>query len=184
MPILDHLHRDYEFFRQRQKAGDEVWFYTCCGPTGSYANRFIEQPLIKPRLLHWINFRYGVTGYLHWGFNCWEPGHTAFDETMFRWPGGDQWIVYPKDGKLLSSIRLEAMRDGIGDYELLSMLAERDPAAAQKLAAETILDFNRYDTDVARFRARRLQLLQTLAKDEVFRFHDSSSGRGGKEKRE
>ena len=87
VPILDHLHRDYDFLRQRQEAGDEVWFYTCCGPTGSYANRFIEQPLIKPRLLHWINFRYGVTGYLHWGFNCWEPGHSPFDETTFRWPG-------------------------------------------------------------------------------------------------
>ena len=84
-----------------------------------------------------------------------------------RWTGGAasqpfsvrvqdiQWIVYPRDGKLLSSIRLEAMRDGIGDYELLSMLAERNAAAAQKLAAETILDFNRYDTDVARFRAWR-----------------------------
>lgn len=166
VPILDHLHRDYDFLRQRQQAGDEVWFYTCCEPTGSYANRFIEQPLIKPRLLHWINFCYGVTGYLHWGFNCWEPGHSPFDETMFRWPGGDQWIVYPRDGKLLSSIRLEAMRDGIGDYELLSMLAERNPAAAQKLAAETILDFNRYDTDVAHFRARRLQLLRGLAKPE------------------
>jgi len=57
------------------------------------------------------------------------------------------------------------MRDGIGDHELLSMLASRDPTAAQKLAAETtILDFDRYDTDIARFRARRLQLLQALAR--------------------
>ena len=162
VPILDHLHHDYDFMRERQKAGDEVWTYTCCGPGGSYANRFIEQQLIKPRLLHWINFRYGVTGYMHWGFNYWNVGTSPFDETTFTWPGGDQWIVYPKSGKLLSSIRLEAMRDGIGDYELLSMLAARDPALAQKLAAETILDFNRYDLDIAHFRARRLQLLERL----------------------
>jgi hypothetical protein len=44
------------------------------------------------------------------------------------------------------------------------MLAERDPAAAQKLAAETIVNFDRYDTDIARFRARRLRLLEALAK--------------------
>ena len=56
------------------------------------------------------------------------------------------------------------MRDGIGDNELLSMLAERDPAAAQKLAAEMILDFDRYDTDIARFRARRVQLFELLSK--------------------
>jgi hypothetical protein len=163
VPILDHFHRDYDFFRDRQKAGDEVWFYTCCGPTGDYANRFIELPLIKTRLLHWINFRYGAAGYLHWGFNHWNAS-SPFGETTFQWPGGDEWIVYPKDGKLLSSIRLEAMRDGIGDNELLSMLAERDPAAAQKLAAETIVNFDRYDTDIARFRARRLRLLEALAK--------------------
>jgi hypothetical protein len=77
-------------------------------------------------------------------------------------PAGTDWIVYPKDGKLLSSMRMEAMRDGIGDHELLSMLAQRDPALARKLAAETILNFDRYDTDIARFRARRLQLLEAL----------------------
>ena len=162
VPILDHFHRDYDFFRDRQKAGDEVWFYTCCEPTGNYANRFIELPLIKTRLLHWINFRYGATGYLHWGFNYWNAS-SPFEETAFQWPGGDQWIVYPKDGKLLSSIRLEAMRDGIGDNELLSMLAERNRDAAQKLAAEMIVDFDRYDTDIARFRARRLRLLEAVS---------------------
>ena len=73
--------------------------------------------------------------------------------------------MYPKEGKLLSSIRLEAMRDGICDHELLSMLAERGAASAAKaqaLAAESVEDFNRYDTDIARFRARRLKLLQAL----------------------
>jgi hypothetical protein len=163
VPILDHFHQGADFFRERQQAGDEVWFYTCCGPTGNYANRFIEQLLIKPRLLQWINFRYGATGYLHWGFNYWNPTTSPFDETTFRWPAGDQWIVYPKNGKLLSSIRLETMRDGISDNELLCELAERDPATAQKLAAETILDFDRYDTDIHHFRDRRLQLLEALA---------------------
>jgi hypothetical protein len=163
VPMLDHFHRGYDFFRQRQKAGEEVWFYTCCEPTGNYASRFIELPLIKTRLLHWINFRYGAAGYLHWGFNYWSSS-SPFEETATEWPAGDAWIVYPKGGKLLSSIRLEAMRDGIGDHELLSMLADRDPAAARKLAVETIIDFDRYDTDIARFRARRLRLLEALAK--------------------
>lgn len=162
VPILHHLHRDADFFRQRQRAGDEVWFYTCCGPTGEYANRFIELPLIKTRLLHWINFRSGTTGYLHWGFNYWHPSVSPFEETRFRWPGGDQWIVYPKGGRLLSSIRLEAMRDGIADHELLSMLAERRPALAEKLAAEAVPELNRYDTDVQRFRTRRQLLLEAL----------------------
>jgi hypothetical protein len=164
VPILDHFHHDYEFFRERKKAGDEIWTYTCCGPTGNYANRCIELPLIKTRLLHWINFRYGATGYLHWGFNYWNNDSSPFEETRFTWPGGDQWIAYPKDGKLLSSIRLEAMRDGIGDHELLSMLAECDPDAAQRIASKMVLDFDRYDTDVQQFRACRRELLEALSK--------------------
>ncbi len=36
--------------------------------------------------------------------------------------GGDAWIVYPSDQKVLSSLRLEAMQDGIADFELLRML--------------------------------------------------------------
>jgi hypothetical protein len=163
VPILDQLQRDYPFFSQRQKAGDEVWFYTCCVPMERYANRFTTQPLLKPRLLHWINFRYGVTGYLYACNTNWQPGVSPWDQsTNAAMPAGTDWIVYPKDGKLLSSMRMEAMRDGIGDHELLSMLAQRDPALARKLAAETILNFDRYDTDIARFRARRLQLLEAL----------------------
>ena len=161
VPILDHFHRDYAFFRERQKAGDEVWIYTCCGPTGNYANRFIELPLLKTRLLHWINFRYGASGYLHWGFNCWNAS-SPFEETAFQWPGGDQWIAYPKDGRLLSSIRLEAMRDGIGDNELLSMLAETNPDAAQKLAAGNDRRFRSLRHRRRPVPRRRLRLLEAL----------------------
>ncbi len=50
VPVLDQLDKEYDFYKKRQKAGDEVWFYTCLGPQGNYANRFIEQPLIMPRL--------------------------------------------------------------------------------------------------------------------------------------
>jgi hypothetical protein len=56
------------------------------------------------------------------------------------------------------------MRDGIADYELLCQLAERDTDAAQRLAARHILAFDRYDTDVASFRATRRELLELLSR--------------------
>jgi len=62
-------------------------------------------------------------------------------------PAGDSWLVYPKDGKLIDSIRYEAMRDGIADYELLSMLSARNPKAAMALAEKLILAFDRYVID-------------------------------------
>jgi len=138
-------------------------------PQGEYANRFIEQPLIKTRLLHWINFRYGITGYLHWGYNHWTADSPFTHTTRPHGgppylPAGDPWIVYPGADGPLDSIRFEAMRDGIVDHELLSMFAEKDAPAAQALAGRFIIAFDQYQTDVAQFRAARRELLDTLAK--------------------
>lgn len=167
VPMLNYLHQDFAHYQERQKAGEEVWYYTCVLPQGEYANRFIEHPLIKTRLLHWLNYRYGLTGYLHWGYNWWMT-KDAFRELIFvqeggmLLPAGDSWLVYPGNGKPLDSIRFEAMRDGIGDHELLSMLGERDRPAAQALAERFVLAFDRYNTDIRAFRAARLELLQRL----------------------
>ncbi|MDR3232658.1 MAG: DUF4091 domain-containing protein [Planctomycetaceae bacterium] len=38
------------------------------------------------------------------------------------------FIVYPAENKVYSSIRFAAMRDGIADYELLKLLAAKNPA--------------------------------------------------------
>jgi len=168
VPQLNYLHRDYEHYRQRQAAGEEVWFYTCVFPQGEYANRFIEQPLFKTRVLHWINFRYGVTGYLHWGYNHWTR-ESPFKKTTRPHggppylPAGDAWIVYPGRDGPLDSIRHEAMRDGIADYELLSILAEHDPEAAGRLVSKHVLDFDRYDCDVEAFRSTRRELLTLVS---------------------
>lgn len=168
VPQLNFLHDDFAHYTTRRRAGDEVWFYTCVFPQGEYANRFIEQPLIKTRLLHWINFRYGVTGYLHWGYNHWTENSPFTHTTRPHGgppylPAGDPWIVYPgKDGPL-DSIRFEAMRDGIADHELLSLLAQRDPEAAQQIAGRHVLAFDRYNTDVVAFRAARRELIERLS---------------------
>ena len=169
VPQLNFLHDDFEHYQQRQQAGEEVWFYTCVFPQGEYANRFIEQPLLKTRLLHWINFRYGMSGYLHWGYNFWRDDPfrklaIGVEGGALLLPAGDSWLVYPgKDGPL-DSIRFEAMRDGIVDHELLSRLAERAPAAAKRLVEKHVLDFNQYNTELTSFRASRRELLELLSK--------------------
>jgi hypothetical protein len=168
VPQLDYMHIDYDFYKERAEQGDEIWFYTCLNPKGEYANRFIELPLIKTRILHWINYRYDIPGYLHWGFNFWRGGD-PFDETTSIQlesgtilPGGDAWICYPGDGKILSSIRLEAMRDGIVDYELLCMLGEKSPEKAAELARQVVYRFDYYDINVKSFRDKRKKILEML----------------------
>jgi len=169
VPQLNFYDQSYDFYRQRQEAGEEVWTYTCLGPTGTYPNRLIDYSLLKVRLLHWLNFRFGATGYLHWGWNQWsvkdpfadvEPAHGG---GRFL-PPGDAWIVYPSaEHVLLSSIRFEAMRDGIEDYELLRLLAATSPRKAQALAERMVPKMSRPEKDVARFRRARRELLAALS---------------------
>lgn len=171
VPQLNFYKEGYDFYRERQKQGDETWFYTCLAPQGDFANRFLEQPLIKTRLIHWLNFKYGATGYLHWGFNQWFTGNDPYKETTRMneeggntLPGGDSWIVYPNNGKLYGSIRLEAMRDGIADYTLLKMLEKKNPELARELCRLVVFHWTLYDTESDHFRNIRHQILEELSK--------------------
>lgn len=171
VPQLNYLQTDFSHYQERQRAGEEVWFYTCVYPQGEYANRFIELPLMKTRLLHWINFKYGITGYLHWGYNQWTKDSPFTHTTRPHGgppylPAGDPWIVYPGKEGPLDSIRFEAMRDGIDDHELLSQLAEHDADAAKRIVEKHIVDFDKYKTDVRTFRKSRRELLQKLSQIE------------------
>ena len=170
VPQLDFYDSAYSFYKERQQAGDEIWFYTCLAPQGDYANRYIEIPLIKTRILHWINFRFGATGYLHWGWDFWsnnslEETSGIIPEAGNIMPGGDAFITYPGNGEILSSIRLEAMRDGIVDYELLKMLNEKKPAIAKEVCRQVVYDFAKYDVDIKSFRAKRRFILEQLSRD-------------------
>ena len=186
MEALD-VHGDYAFFeehcdvwvpqlgrfgdslprlRERLEAGREVWFYTCLFPNGRYPNRFVDYPLIKTRVLPWINHRWGFTGFLHWGWNHWRGGD-PFRELepphgSSRLPPGDAWIVYPGERGVLDSIRHEAFRDGIEDFELLGLLAASDPERARAIAGRVVRSFTDFERDPATFRAARAELLEAL----------------------
>ena len=162
MPLIDH----------RLQSGRAVWFYTCLYPQKRYLNRLIDFPLIKVRLLQWLDFRYGFTGFLHWGGNYWTPQplldtQPVIDKNTELLPPGDAFIVYPDREHLTvrSSIRFEAMRAGIEDYEMLRALKGRDPAAAEQIAASAVSSFTDYVRDVATFRKIEQRLLEALARN-------------------
>ncbi|MDQ0105776.1 hypothetical protein J2T02_000869 [Chitinophaga terrae (ex Kim and Jung 2007)] len=169
VPQLDDFGKNYNLYSKKIAAGKEVWFYTCWKPQGEYANRFIEQQALKTRYLHLINFKYNLKGYLHWAYNQWTNNPygeaskvlSSNSETL---PGGDSWIVYPKKGGFLASIRLEAMRDGIVDYELLKMLSAKNPQLSNTIVNRLVKDFDSYEMDIPTFRKNRVQLLAALSK--------------------
>ena len=78
-------------------------------------------PVIQSRTMHWFNYKYDATGYLHWGWNQWtEDPYNEVGRHL-----GDGWHVYPVKDGVLNSLRWEQMRNGIQDYEYFWMLEKR-----------------------------------------------------------
>jgi hypothetical protein len=129
VPKNDYYSRNMEELEKHRKLGDRIWIYTCCIPGGFYANRLLDMPLLRTRMIHWGNYKYNIEGFLHWGLNHWRGNQNPFEETCPSngptnfLPAGDTNIVYPgDDGDVWISMRLEQMRAGAEEYELLKQL--------------------------------------------------------------
>ena len=171
VPQLGRFDDQMDLLRRRIDSGHEVWFYTCLVPNGRYLNRLLDYPLLKVRLLHWVNFRHNLVGFLHWGGNYWTPEPMKDTQPVINanttlLPAGDAFIMYPDraNKSVLSSIRFEAMREGIEDYELLRLLKTKNPAEANRLAEAAIVSFTEYVRDPVAFRKLQRELLEALAK--------------------
>ena len=135
-----------EEIKDRLKQGDKFWFTTdgqMCTDTPYCA---IE------RLLPHYCYKYGADAYEFWGatwltFNPWKVGWHAYIKqtsaphikpSWTRYPNGDGFLMYPgtpeSDGRPVTSLRLEAARDGVEDYEYLQktkfLLRARDKRRA------------------------------------------------------
>ena len=166
VPQLGKFDDGFDAIREHVRKGGQAWYYTCLYPQKRYLNRFIDYPLLKTRLLHWFNFRYDFTGFLHWGGNYWTKDPYQDVELIIEngkelLPAGDAFITYPwrEKNSIHSSIRFEAEREGIEDYELLHSLAATDPERARQLAAKAIPGLTDYIRDVHSFRRLQAELL-------------------------
>ncbi len=123
IPKLDAFTFWYPSFKEYlDKQKIELWFYTVgIFQASLLPNKTLDMPLMDSRLMHWLNYKYDATGYLHWGWNAWTDD--PYEEVGKHL--GDGWHVYPiKDG-VLNSLRWEQMRNGIQDYEYFVMLEKK-----------------------------------------------------------
>jgi hypothetical protein len=136
VPKLSHLSLWYPRFDQARREGAELWFYVCCHPLGRYPNRFLDQSLLKARVLFWIHYLYNLDGYLHWGLNYYAGDPYTQEGISKDLPLGDRAVVYPGKEKLLGSLRFSAQRDGLQDFEYLRVLEERLREIKQRTGEE------------------------------------------------
>ena len=171
VPITDGYQHNKAEFDACIAAGEEIWTYVCCAPTGKWLNRFLDQPLIHGRLLFWGCAANRLRGYLHWGYNQFGGVPDPFKATSARnWTGigtnfpcGDAFIVYPGDGGPWPSMRLEAERAGAEDAALLDALLALDPAAHDALIARVFRGFDDYDDAPEALESVHEELLRLLS---------------------
>lgn len=171
VPRSDEYEKNQAIFDSYKEMGDQVWHYVCLYPRDDgYINRFMDIPLLATRYLYWGNYKYGLTGYLHWAVNVYENDVDPFTASCPRHvnagsasilPAGDDKLVYPGEGEPWMSMRLEAHRESAEEYEMLLAIAAKDKAAADALCARGFRSFHDVTYDGQEFCALREALLQT-----------------------
>jgi len=161
VPLSETFDSNPAFFHGRQASpnNEEVWTYTCGIPRGMYLNRFIDQPVWMNKAMSWYAYATGTTGYLHYGYNHWD---LAMNDQPAK---GDLHLVQPDvlNKKLKNSIRLEAQRDGLEDYELLKIVEQSNPDVAKGIATSLVTTGNTYSRDIGQMIRMRNILLRTAA---------------------
>lgn len=138
---------------QAYGGGGTTWWYTACYPYSPHPNYHLDANLITSRAVSWMQRDYGVNGMLYWGTAVYVnvndvqnryPRDPYNDPESFMLAMGDGFLVYPGKPYGLDSpvpsIRLEAIRDGMEDYEYLLML--------ETLAEKYATDFRAAGFDV------------------------------------
>jgi hypothetical protein len=169
-PQVQAWQAEQEFFGERKAAGDRVWVYTCLRPGGPWLNRLLDQERLRQVYFGWGAAKNGWDGYLHWGLNHWKADpfeqsvvdHPQMPGTNNRLPAGDTHVVYPGEDGPWSGLRFEAHRIGMEDHVLLAQLAARDPQQTMDVIGAVFRGADDYETDVARYRTVRRQLLTAL----------------------
>ncbi|MBR2904471.1 MAG: DUF4091 domain-containing protein [Lentisphaeria bacterium] len=108
----------------------ERWTYYCCVPRTGYSNRFIYMTSSRNRVMGLLLYKYGVEGFLQWGFNFYNSYHSLFPVdpyksvcSDFTFPAGDGFLVYPgKNGIPEDSIRHEVFFEALQDQRSLQLL--------------------------------------------------------------
>ena len=162
-------------------------------------NFVIEKSLADQRVWGWLMYQWNVDGMLYWGFNRWgdartdragatptrtrsrsstcRTGSAGNGEAMLVYPG-----YYPRYGlndpyaAPVSSLRLEALRDGFEDREYMKLAAASgsDGAAYVRSVARSVtwyphpvayghrFLFPRYTTSASVFQAARERLAERI----------------------
>ena len=183
----DAAFKKYGQFRPRFDAlrdrGDDIWWYICIGPQPPYANWWMAQQGCANRAVLWQQYFYDIDGILYWAMTAWTMSEKDSRKiNLNRINNGDGLMLY--NGSLwdeyvtyagkeapvpVPSIRFEAVRDGIEDFQYLRQLERelgRDAALSYTERVTTdILVYSQDYHDIENARREMGFELEALAAD-------------------
>lgn len=121
-----------ERMEKEMKDGDTVWTYVCWEPEEPYANWMINDDGTQTVVSMWQCKMLGINGMLYWSCCYWDSSNLFGYGNVVTAPNGqtpvwgDGVLIYSGSpfglDTPVSSLRLEGVRDGVEDYEYLTML--------------------------------------------------------------
>jgi hypothetical protein len=175
-PHLNYVGSEPDFrkyLQGRKHAGDSVWWYVCNNPREPRNNLQIDQNALAHRVLPWQQKHEGLQGLLYWSVCYWDKKFVNDPWVDMNTIGtgfwGDGSLVYPGkkvgfDG-LVSSIRLEVFRDGLEDYDYLTLANQLlGPEVTAGYVAKIARGLDDYERDPAKFEPVRRALGAAIEK--------------------
>ena len=170
-PLINDFQENQDFFKTRETKGEKVLIYTCLVPGGKWLNRTLDMEKIRQVYFGWAGSKYNTFGYLHWGLNQYKadpfkhsvikhPSPKASSNNFL--PAGDTHVIYPGKNGPLSSLRFEAHRKGIEDYELLEKLKQKNSKKHSRLIKKIFVDYTNYSLSIKKYQRTRKRLLKSL----------------------
>ncbi len=182
MPVIAEA--SFGTFRDRMKAeaegGDEVWWYITRIPNKPEITFDINSEAVNCRTLFWQQKLYDVDGFLYYAMNDWTGSPEIIQDTGNQWLQGMNPVyekrdsdgidiygngiliysgIYFADRDPIPALRLECVRDGLEDYDYLTLLQEiYGEETVDGMIAQWTTSMYEYSTDQEQFYALRAKL--------------------------
>lgn len=153
VPGVNHF--DHEAKVAAQERGEKVYWYTHQAVRDPHPNWFNGYPPSDTRvLLGPLSHKMGVDGFLYYNIMRWVDREPMTDGILSSWDpqtystsNGDGSLFYPGADGPLASQRLQNYRDGMEDFNLLSVLATAVADAEEAGVDEALVERGRAALD-------------------------------------
>ena len=154
----------------KKDQGETIWCYVCWEPGYPYTNLYVDEKGINHRIQFWQQWNVESEGFLYWSSNYWGGISNPWT-SMATVPNlspavfGAGSLLYTGlgDEQVCGSLRLDIVRDGIEDVELLYMAEELlGREAVYAISSKVAKDMVNYTSSTKTFNECRNAIAEAL----------------------